>query len=100
MFSSSSASPRIRAQLLALHLRGGVPLWPLAAGLAVRAEEVPLGRLDSANLGGGGGDLLHHGGPHTGHLQRENRQHSAALHGRGSAGHGGEECGVSTPVPG
>ena len=47
-----------------------------------------------------GGDLLHHGGPHTGHLQRENRQHSAALHGRGSAGHGGEECGVSTPVPG
>ena len=38
--------PRLRAQLLALHLRGGVPRGAFADGLAVCAEEVPLGRLD------------------------------------------------------
>ena len=38
---------------MALHLRGGVPLVALGDGLAVHAEEVPLGRLDSADLGDG-----------------------------------------------
>ena len=59
--------PRLRAQLLALHLRGGVPRGAFFDGLAVCAEEVPLGRLDSNNQ--------------LGHLQRGHRQHSAAHHG-------------------
>ena len=78
---------------MALHLRGGVPRGALADGLAVRAAEVPL-----LDLGDGGGYLYYHQGPYLGHLQRGHRQHSAARHGRGGAGHGGEECGVSTPV--
>ena len=75
--------PRLRAQLLALHLRGGVPRGAFFDGLAVCAEEVPLGRLDSANQ--------------LGHLQRGHRQHSAAHHGWGGAGHGGEEWRVQSP---
>ena len=37
--------PCLRAQLLAPHLRGGVPCGALADGLAVRAAEVPLSPL-------------------------------------------------------
>ena len=54
--------PCLRAQLLAPHLRGGVPHGALADGLAVCAQEVLLGRLDIADLGGGSGNLLHHHG--------------------------------------
>ena len=83
-FSSSSSSLASELSFWPFtYLRDGVPRGDFADGLAVCAEEVPLGRLDSANQ--------------LGHLQRGHRQHSAAHHGWGGAGHGGEEWRVQSP---